>query len=190
MTFLMSSAWAKNERSGAESLTDLAYCAIGGAGRWIVIAKAAIEDAVEYHETVTTKRVIADVQPGYLSSLMLVSAPVDPEPFSAIRADFHDNIMSGMTHWHSPRFMAFFSCHGEYPTIIAKIYILESNFLNGAYSTGSAAPRPVATELEVIVLNWLAQELNLPECFQSKGSTRGGGVLQPPRLAARPARPS
>ncbi|KAG6094721.1 hypothetical protein E4U30_003095 [Claviceps sp. LM220 group G6] len=182
MTFLMSSAWTKNEGSGAESLTDLAYCAM--------LAAAKHEWAVEYHETVTTKRVIADVQPGYLSSLILVSAPVDPEPFSAIRADFHDNIMSGMTHWHSPCFMAFFSCHGEYPTIIAKIYILESNFLNGAYSTGSAAPRPVATELEVIVLDWLAQELNLPECFQSKGSTRGGGVLQPPRLAARPARPS
>ncbi|KAG6091886.1 hypothetical protein E4U30_006195 [Claviceps sp. LM220 group G6] len=135
-------------------------------------AKAAIENAVEYQEKVATKRVIADVQPGYLSSLMPASAPVDPEPFSAIRADFHDNIMPGMTHWQSPRFMAFFSCHGEYPTIIAEIY---SNFLNGAYFNWISSP--AATELEVIVLDWLAQELNLPECFKSKGSTRGGGVL-------------
>ncbi|KAG6092746.1 hypothetical protein E4U30_004979 [Claviceps sp. LM220 group G6] len=135
-------------------------------------AKAAIEDAVEYQEKVASKRVIADVQPGYLSSLMPASAPVDPEPFSAIRADFHDKIMPGMTHWHSPRFMAFFSCHGEYPTIIAEIY---SNFLNGAYFNWISSP--AATELEVIVLDWLAQELNLPECFKSKGSTRGGGVL-------------
>ncbi|KAG6104349.1 hypothetical protein E4U14_005756 [Claviceps sp. LM454 group G7] len=60
----------------------------------------------------------------------------------------------------------------SYPTIIAEIY---SNFLNGAYFNWISSP--AATELEVMVLDWLAQELNLPECFKSKGSTRGGGVL-------------
>ncbi|KAG5991090.1 hypothetical protein E4U52_004007 [Claviceps spartinae] len=140
--------------------------------QFLEAAKAAIEDAAEYHETVASKRVISDVQPGYLSSLMPTSAPVHPEPFSDIRADFHDNIMPGMTHWHSPRFMAFFPCHSSYPAIIAEIY---ANALSGAYFNWICSP--AATELEVIVLDWLAQELNLPECFKSKGSTRGGGVL-------------
>ncbi|KAG5913324.1 hypothetical protein E4U61_007100 [Claviceps capensis] len=135
-------------------------------------AKAAIEDAAEYQENVATKRVISGVQPGYLNSLMPTSAPADPEPFSVIRADFHDNIMPGMTHWHSPRFMAFFSCHSSYPAIVAEIY---ANALSGAYFNWICSP--AATELEVIVLDWLAQELNLPECFKSNGSTRGGGVL-------------
>ncbi|KAG6063703.1 hypothetical protein E4U32_001001 [Claviceps aff. humidiphila group G2b] len=134
--------------------------------QFLEAAKAAIEDAAEYHETVATKRVISDVQPGYLSSLMSTSAPIHPELFSAIRADFHDNIMPGMTHWHSPRFMAFFSCHSSYPAIVAEIYANALSVL-----------RQPSWSLEVIVLDWLAQELNLPECFKSKGSTRGGGVL-------------
>lgn len=34
------------------------------------------------------------------------------------------------------------------------------------------------TELETIVLDWLAKLLALPECFHSTGPTRGGGVIQ------------
>jgi aromatic-L-amino-acid/L-tryptophan decarboxylase len=35
---------------------------------------------------------------------------------------------------------------------------------------------PAITELETIMMDWLAEMLNLPECFQSKG--KGGGVIQ------------
>lgn len=37
---------------------------------------------------------------------------------------------------------------------------------------------PSATELETIVLDWLARILGLPECYLSTGPTLGGGVIQ------------
>jgi aromatic-L-amino-acid decarboxylase len=37
---------------------------------------------------------------------------------------------------------------------------------------------PAVTELETIVLDWLAKVLGLPEVFHSTGPTRGGGVIQ------------
>ena len=37
---------------------------------------------------------------------------------------------------------------------------------------------PAVTELETIVLDWMAKLLGLPESFYSTGPTRGGGVIQ------------
>ena len=36
---------------------------------------------------------------------------------------------------------------------------------------------PAVTELETIVLDWLARAFGLPECYLSAGPTRGGGVI-------------
>ncbi|KAG5916299.1 hypothetical protein E4U42_007725 [Claviceps africana] len=109
-------------------------------------ARAAIEDAIEYQQNVSSHPVVSPVKPGYLASLLPSSAPVDPEPFSAIRADLHDKIMPGMTHWASPRFMAFFPCLASYPAVVAEMY---ANAMNGAYFNWICSP--AATELEVIV---------------------------------------
>lgn len=41
------------------------------------------------------------------------------------------------------------------------------------------ASSPACTELEVIVLDWLAKALHLPACFMNKQSAgKGGGVIQ------------
>jgi aromatic-L-amino-acid decarboxylase len=115
---------------------------------------------------------VSDVQPGYLRPLLPPSAPLDPEPFDAIRADVHDKIMPGITHWSNPGFMAFFPCSSSYPAAIAEMY---SNAFNGAHFNWICSP--AVTELETIVLDWIAQALGLPECYTSGGSTHGGGVL-------------
>ncbi|KHN97943.1 aromatic-L-amino-acid decarboxylase [Metarhizium album ARSEF 1941] len=135
-------------------------------------AKAAIDEIADYHDKVSSRRVVSDVQPGYLRPLLPPSAPLDPEPFEAIRADIQDKIMPGITHWSSPGFMAFFPASSSYPAAIAEMY---SNAFSGAHFNWICSP--AVTELETIVLDWLAQALGLPECFTSAGSTRGGGVL-------------
>jgi aromatic-L-amino-acid decarboxylase len=66
--------------------------------------------------------------------------------------------------------MAFFPCSGSYPAMIAELY---SNAFNGAHFNWICSP--AVTELETIVLDWLARLLALPENFLS--STRGGGVI-------------
>jgi aromatic-L-amino-acid/L-tryptophan decarboxylase len=114
------------------------------------------------------------VQPGYLRALVAPSAPEDPEPWDAIHADIESKILPGITHWQSPKFMAFFPCNGSYPAMLAEMY---SNAFNGAHFNWICSP--AVTELETIVLDWLAKMIGLPECYisTSAGPTRGGGVI-------------
>lgn len=126
----------------------------------------------DYHEGIGSRRVVSTVEPGYLRPLLPATAPVDPEPFEAIRADIQDKIMPGITHWASPGFMAFFPCSSSYPAAIAEMY---SNAFNGAHFNWICSP--AVTELETVVLDWLAHALGLPECYTSGGSTHGGGVI-------------
>ncbi|KAH7206593.1 pyridoxal phosphate-dependent transferase [Fusarium oxysporum] len=135
-------------------------------------AKAAIDEMTDYTENVADYRVVSNVKPGYLRPLLPSSPPTDPEPWSAIHQDIESKILPGITHWSSPRFMAFFPCASSYPAALAEIY---SNAFNGAHFNWICSP--AVTELETIVMDWLAQALGLPECFLSGGSTHGGGVI-------------
>ncbi|KAL7915642.1 Endomembrane protein 70 domain-containing protein [Trichoderma velutinum] len=137
-----------------------------------VAAKAAIDEIANYHDNISDHRVVADVEPGYLRPLLPASAPLDPEPWESIQSDIQSKIMPGITHWQSPGFMAFFPCSSSYPAAIAEMY---SNAFNGAHFNWICSP--AVTELETIVMDWLAQALGLPECFLSGGPTHGGGVL-------------
>ena len=68
--------------------------------------------------------------------------------------------------------MAFFACSSSFPAAIAEMY---SNAFNGAHFNWVCSP--AVTELETVVMDWLAQALALPECFLSGGGTGGGGVI-------------
>lgn len=50
-----------------------------------------------------------------------------------------------------------------------------STAFNGAHFNWVCSP--AVTELEAIVMDWLAKMIRLPECFLSKGPTNGGGVI-------------
>lgn len=115
---------------------------------------------------------MSGVTPGYLRELLPDAAPHEPESFAAIRDDVQSKIMPGLTHWQNPRFMAFFPCTNSFEANIAEMY---SNAFNGAHFNWICSP--AVTELETIVLDWLAKALALPECYLSGGSTGGGGVL-------------
>lgn len=79
--------------------------------------------------------------------------------------------MPGMTHWQSPNFMAFFPASSTYPGILGEMWsaALTAPAFNWLCS-------PAVTELETIVMDWLARMLALPEGFLSQGE--GGGVIQ------------
>jgi aromatic-L-amino-acid/L-tryptophan decarboxylase len=79
--------------------------------------------------------------------------------------------MPGLTHWQHPNFMAFFPANSTFPGMIGEMY---SSAFNAAAFNWLCSP--AITELETIMMDWLAQMLNLPECFLSKG--KGGGVIQ------------
>jgi aromatic-L-amino-acid decarboxylase len=79
--------------------------------------------------------------------------------------------MPGLTHWQHPNFMAFFPANSSYPGILGELY--SAAFTAPAFNWLCS---PAVTELETVVLDWVADMLGLPECFLSKGE--GGGVVQ------------
>lgn len=67
--------------------------------------------------------------------------------------------------------MAFFPASSSYPGMLGELY--SAAFTAPAFNWICS---PAVTELETVVLDWLAKLLNLPDCYLS--STHGGGVIQ------------
>ena len=67
--------------------------------------------------------------------------------------------------------MAFYPANTTYASMIGELY--SAAFTAPAFNWLCS---PAVTELETIVLDWLAQLLHLPDCFLSEGE--GGGVIQ------------
>ena len=111
------------------------------------------------------------MSPGYLRSLVPSAAPEHGEPWPAIQADIARAIQPGLTHWQSPNFMAFYPANSTFPAMLGEMY--SAAFTAAAFNWIAS---PAVTELETIVMDWLAQLLCLPDGFLSKG--HGGGILQ------------
>ncbi|CAK0780080.1 hypothetical protein CVIRNUC_004931 [Coccomyxa viridis] len=140
-------------------------------------AKDLIDWICDYYARVEKLPVRSEVEPGYLPPLMPRKAPDAPEGVEAVMSDIKSKILPGLTHWQSPNFFAFFPANSSFPAMLG-------DMLSGALSVMGFlwSGSPAATELETIVLDWLAKLLNLPSCFLAYGPDgnlgRGGGVIQ------------
>lgn len=83
----------------------------------------------------------------------------------------HRPYTANISHRQSPNFMAFFPASSSFPGMLGELY--SAAFTAPAFNWICS---PAVTELETIVLDWLAKLLNLPECYLS--TTHGGGVIQ------------
>ncbi|KAF7845108.1 tyrosine decarboxylase 1-like [Senna tora] len=131
-----------------------------------------IDFLTDYYRNIANYPVSSQVQPGYLRNLLPTSPPSHPEPIETILNDVVRHIIPGLTHWQSPHHFAFFPSS----TSIA-------GFLGEMLSTGFGvvgfnwASSPAATELENIVMDWLAQALKLPHIFHFSSNIGGGVIL-------------
>ena len=136
--------------------------------------KEMIDIAANYLDTIEGRKCISDVKPGYIRDLIPSSAPLTPDKWDDLIKDIERVIMPGVTHWHSPHFHAYFPTANSYPAICADI-------LSDAISCigFSWVASPACTELEVVMMDWLADMLNLPEFYlASQPNGLGGGVIQ------------
>ncbi|XP_014230247.1 aromatic-L-amino-acid decarboxylase [Trichogramma pretiosum] len=128
---------------------------------------------VNYLENIRERRVLPTVEPGYMKPLLPEEAPQKAEDWQNIMNDLERVIMPGVTHWHSPKFHAYFPTAQSYPAIVA-------DMLSGAIAcigfTWIASP--ACTELEVIMLDWLGKMIDLPKPFLACSGGKGGGVIQ------------
>jgi len=119
---------------------------------------AALEWAARYLEGVRDLPVLSRVEPGAVRAALPAVPPDEPEPFAAVLQDLDDVLLPGITHWNHPRFFAYFAISGSEPGILAELLAATLNVNAMLWRTS-----PAATELEELVLDWVAQLMGLPE---------------------------
>ncbi|HKP88646.1 MAG TPA: aminotransferase class V-fold PLP-dependent enzyme [Thermoleophilaceae bacterium] len=118
---------------------------------------AAVEWVARYLERVPELPVLATVEPGEIRSRLPAAPPDEGEPFDAVLRDLDEVLLPGMTHWQHPRFFAYFSITSSEPAILAELLAAALNQVAILWRTS-----PASTELEGVVLDWVAQLVGLP----------------------------
>jgi aromatic-L-amino-acid decarboxylase len=119
--------------------------------------RAAIDWAADYLERVGDLPVLARVEPGEIRARLPARAPDDPEPFADVLRDLDEILMPGVTHWQHPRFFAYFANSAAPAGILAEMLAATLNSVGFLWRTA-----PASTELEGVVLDWVADLLGLP----------------------------
>ena len=132
---------------------------------------AAVDWIAEYLERAPSLPVLAQVKPGDVLSSLPEHAPAEPESFESILKDLDGRILSGITHWQSPNYFAYFPANSS-PASVAGDLLSSGLGVQGMLWATS----PALTELEIRVLDWLVEMLALPPHFLS--TSTGGGVIQ------------
>jgi tyrosine decarboxylase len=152
-------------------------------------AHAAVDFIVSYLERLEQPSppwaVTSQVEPGFLRPRLPASAPERPDGgaageegggFSSFLADVEAHILPGLTHWQSPNFFSYFPANSSLPGLVGEMLCAAFNVIGFSW-----AGSPAATELEAVVLDWVARALGLPERFLSPdacAASRGGGCIQ------------
>ena len=110
-----------------------------------------------YLERVGELPVLAQIEPGVVRSRLPATAPEQGEPFSAVLEDVEEILLPAMTHWQSPRYFAYFGISSSEPAILAELLAAALNQNAILWRTS-----PASTELEGVVLDWVAELLGLP----------------------------
>ena len=101
--------------------------------------------------------VLSRARPGEIRSALPPAPPPRAEPLEAILADVERVIVPGLTHWNHPGFFAYFANSSPGPAVLAEALAAAFNANAMLWKTA-----PAATELELVVLDWLRQMLGLP----------------------------
>ena len=125
----------------------------------------------DYYENIEQYPVLSQVKPGEIRAMLPETPPQRGESFETILSDISRVILPGITHWQSPNFYAYF------PSNTSGSAILGDLLSSGLGVQGMLwATSPACTELETLVMDWMASLIGLPPKFKSSGS--GGGVIQ------------
>ncbi|ELU11164.1 hypothetical protein CAPTEDRAFT_119245 [Capitella teleta] len=134
--------------------------------------KEMVDYIADYMENIHSRRVIPEVQPGYLREMLPNKAPRKGDAWKDVMKDVERAVMPGITHWQHPRFHAYFPAGNSYPSILADMLSDAIGCIGFSW-----AASPACTELETVVLDWLAKMIGLPPVFWHEHGI-GGGVIQ------------
>jgi aromatic-L-amino-acid decarboxylase len=125
----------------------------------------------DYLETIESRPVRSQVAPGDIAAHLPEHPPEEPAPFADVLADLDRIVMPGITHWQHPSHFAYFPANSSGQAILGDLLSAGLGVQGMLWITS-----PACTELETVVIDWLAELMGLPQRFRSAGA--GGGVIQ------------
>ncbi|RCV38246.1 hypothetical protein SEVIR_8G133600v4 [Setaria viridis] len=130
-----------------------------------------IDFIADYYAGMGSYPVRPSVTPGFLRDKLPAEAPRRPDNgFAAALRDVRDHILPGLTHWQSPRHFAHFPASSSTAGALGEALAAGINVVPFTWTAS-----PAATELEMVVMDWLGKALHLPESLLFPGG--GGGTL-------------
>jgi len=133
--------------------------------------KKTIDWIADYYENIEKYPVLSQVKPHQIKDSLPKSAPQKSESMDEMMRDLDEKIMPGITHWQSPNFFAYFNSNTSFPSILGDLISSGLGVQGMIWATS-----PAATEVETLVLDWLAEMMQMPDRFKS--TSIGGGVIQ------------
>ncbi len=115
----------------------------------------------DYVGGVGDRAVLPPIAPGEVIASLPARPPKTAEPLESILDDYERLIEPNVGHWNHPGFMAYFAISGSGPGIVGEALTAALNV--NAMLWRSA---PAATELELLVCDWLREMVGLPSDFR------------------------
>ncbi|TMR14996.1 aspartate aminotransferase family protein [Nonomuraea zeae] len=133
--------------------------------------KQVVDWIADYLAGLESQPVMSQVKPGEIRRALPPEPPEHGEPFEAVLTDLGRILLPGITHWQHPSFFAYFPSNASGPAVLGDL-ISSGLGVQGMLWVTS----PACTELETVVVDWLAGLLDLPARFRTDAA--GGGVIQ------------
>lgn len=121
-------------------------------------AHRVVDWTAEYLRTSDKYPVMSQTQPSETRLLLPPSPPREPVGIEETIEEMERVVVPALTHWNSPKFMAYFATTSAPPAIIGELYAAALN-QNALVWQAS----PAIHEVEPVVLDWLRQMIGLPE---------------------------
>lgn len=134
-------------------------------------AHVLVDWIADYLAATPDRPVVPSVEPGQLRTKFPPRAPELGESFGEIMADLDGLVVPGLTGWQHPGWFAYFPGNSSPPSLLAEMATAAFGQQGMMWSTS-----PIATEMEMVVLDWLVDLLGLPEGWKMDGA--GGGSIQ------------
>src|SRR5438552_11200425 len=114
----------------------------------------------DFRQNLGSLPVAPNDKPGAILAALLAEPPEVGEPFGKILGDIDRDIVPGMVHWSHPMFLGYFGWTTTAPAILGEIITAPLNVNAMTWRTC-----PAATELEMLVVDWIRQWMHLPQGF-------------------------
>lgn len=133
--------------------------------------KRVVDWIADYLSHIESYPVGARVRPGEIRAGLPAHAPEHGQPFERLLADLDRVILPGITHWQHPSYFAYFPANASGPAILGDLLSAGLGVQGMLWATS-----PACTELETVVVDWLAELLGLPRRWRT--DAEGGGVIE------------